>query len=112
MHADWTAFGACTNCSAARPGGATRPAPGGPATTSTTIGEWRHGSSGATAESEVMRHGFRATPTASVPWRVSAALRRERGADDRLVSVHVSNGRDADARRLDDVDGVDADART
>ena len=32
--------------------------------------------------------------------------------DDRLVHVHVGDGRDADARRLDDVDGVDADART
>src|SRR5207249_4754837 len=30
--------------------------------------------------------------------------------DDRLVRVHVGDGRDADARRLDDVDGVDADA--
>ena len=29
--------------------------------------------------------------------------------NDRLVRVHVG-GRDADARRLDDVDGVDADA--
>jgi len=28
------------------------------------------------------------------------------------VRVHVGDGRDADARRLDDVDGVDADART
>jgi hypothetical protein len=28
------------------------------------------------------------------------------------VHVHVGDGRDADARRLDDVDGVDADART
>jgi hypothetical protein len=44
--------------------------------------------------------------------RLGAALRRQRGADDRLVRVHVGDGRDADARRLDDVDGVDADART
>ena len=28
------------------------------------------------------------------------------------MRVHVGDGRDADARRLDDVDGVDADART
>jgi len=27
------------------------------------------------------------------------------------VRVHVGDGQDADARRLDDVDGVDADAR-
>ena len=44
--------------------------------------------------------------------RLGAALRRQRGGDDRLVLVDVGNGRDADARRLDDVDGVDADART
>jgi hypothetical protein len=29
-----------------------------------------------------------------------------------MICVHVGDGRDADARRLDDVDGVDADART
>jgi hypothetical protein len=29
----------------------------------------------------------------------------------RLVRVHVGDGRDADARQLDDVDGVDADVR-
>jgi Predicted metal-binding integral membrane protein (DUF2182) len=45
-------------------------------------------------------------------WRLSAALCCERGGNDRLVRVHVGDGRDADARRLDDVDGVDADART
>jgi predicted metal-binding membrane protein len=28
------------------------------------------------------------------------------------VRVHVGDGRDADARRVDDVDGLDADART
>ena len=44
--------------------------------------------------------------------RLGAALRRQRGGDDRLVRVHVGDGRDADVRRLDDVDGVDADART
>jgi Predicted metal-binding integral membrane protein (DUF2182) len=45
-------------------------------------------------------------------WRLGAALRCKRGGDDCLARVHVGNGRDADARRLDDVDGVDADART
>jgi hypothetical protein len=34
-----------------------------------------------------------------------AALRRQRGADYRLVRVHVGDGRDADAWRLDDVNG-------
>jgi len=32
--------------------------------------------------------------------------------NDRLVHIHVGDRRDADARRLDDVDGVDADVRT
>jgi hypothetical protein len=45
-------------------------------------------------------------------WRLGAALRCQRGGNDRLVRVHVGDGRDADARWLDDVDGVDADART
>jgi hypothetical protein len=44
--------------------------------------------------------------------RLGAALRCQRGGNDRLVRVHVGDGRDADARWLDDVDGVDADART
>src|SRR6266568_4938329 len=34
--------------------------------------------------------------------------RRQRGGYDRLVRVHVGDGRDDDTRRLDDVDGVDA----
>src|SRR5882672_4478752 len=46
-----------------------------------------------------------------VSCRLGAALRRKQRGDDRLVRVHVGDGRDADARRLDDVDGVDADAR-
>jgi hypothetical protein len=49
---------------------------------------------------------------ASLLRRLGAALRGQRGGDDRLVRVHVGDGRDADARRLDDVDGLDADART
>ena len=58
--------------------------------------------------------GFRAIVPSSrrLLRRLGAALRRQRGGDDRLVRVHVGDGRDADARRLDDVDGVDADART
>ena len=57
-------------------------------------------------------HVFRASLPASVFWRLGAALRGQRGGNDRLVRVHVGDGRDANARRLDDVDGVDADART
>ena len=37
-----------------------------------------------------------------------AALRCQHSGNDRLVRVHVGDGRDADARRLDDVDGPDA----
>src|SRR2546421_2046535 len=61
---------------------------------------------------DLTTHGFRASFPASVFWRLSAALRCQRGGNDRLVRVHVGDERDADARRLDDVDGVDADART
>ena len=61
---------------------------------------------------EVAGHGFRAIFTANVSRRLSAALRSERSVDDRLVRVHVDDVPDADARRLDDVDGVDADAWT
>src|SRR4030095_9891579 len=73
--------GACTSGSTAHPRGATRPAPGGAATTSTTRAERRRG-------------------RRAVSWRRSAALRCQRGGDDRLVRVHVGDGRDADARRL------------
>src|ERR1700730_12628530 len=68
---------------------------------------WRNRGTG-----DLTTHGFRASFPASVLWRLSAALRCQRGNHDRLVRVHVGDGRDADARRLDDVDGVDEDART
>src|SRR5437667_3606905 len=61
---------------------------------------------------DLTTHGFRASFPASLFGRLSAALRCQRGGNDRLVRVHVRDGRDADGRRLDDVDGVDADART
>src|SRR5580704_4288278 len=95
MRGDWTASGACTSGSTAPPRGATRRASGGAATTSTT-------------SAERSRDGFRASFPARLLRRLGAALRRQRGGDDRLVRVHVGDGRDADARRLDDVDGVDA----
>ena len=68
---------------------------------------WRNCGTG-----NITTHGFRASFPASVFWLLSAALRCQRGSNDRLVRVHIGDGRDADARRLDDVDGVDADART
>src|SRR5512139_443415 len=114
MRAGWTASGACTSGSTVRPGDATRRASGGAATTSTgTRAERGRDRRGAAAGLELLTtHGFRAGNPASVPRRLGAALRRERGGHDRLVRVDVGDGRDADARWLDDVDGVDADART
>src|SRR5713101_143849 len=113
MRADWTASGACTNGSTAPPRGATRRAPGGAATTSTTSAEpsrgcrWCNQGTG-----DLTTHGFRASFPASLLRRLSAALRCQCGGNERLVYVHVVDGRDADAWGLDDVDGVDADART
>src|SRR5438445_11927079 len=113
MRADWTVSGACTSGSTAPPSGRTSRASGGSATTSTTSAEprrgcrWRNRGTG-----DLTTYGYRPTCPASLLRRLGAALRRQRGGDDRLVHVHVGDGRDADARRLDDVDGVDADARS
>src|SRR5678815_1595555 len=95
MRAAWTACGACTSGSTALPGGATSRACGGATTTSTTGAE----------------HGFGASVARRLVRCRSAGLRRQRGADGVLVRVHVGDGRYADARRLGDVDDVDADAR-
>src|SRR5712691_4332454 len=112
MREDWMVSGACTSGSTAPPRGAMRQASGGAATTSTTSAERNRGYRRAIAEWRSRKHGFRASVRARLPGRLGAALRRQRGGDDRLVRVHVGDGRDADARWLDDVDGVDADART
>src|SRR6267154_1693038 len=112
MRADWTASGACTSGSTAPPRGATRLASGGAATTSTRRAEPRARACRTCGTGDLTTHGFRAGFPASVPGPLSADLRCQRGGYDRLVRVHVADGRDADARRLDDVDGVDADART
>src|SRR5438552_2960087 len=103
MRADSTASGGCTNGSTAPPEGETRPASGGAATTSTTSDEprrgcrWRNRGTG-----ELATRGFRATIRASVPRRLGTALRCQRRGDDRLVRVHVDDGRDADGGELDD----------
>src|SRR5258706_9678330 len=101
MRVDWTGFGVCISGSTAHRRGATRRARGGVATTNTTRAERRRECGGATSSS----------PT-SVYWRIGAALCGQRRRNDRLVQVHVEDGRDSDARRLVDVDGVDADVRT
>jgi predicted dithiol-disulfide oxidoreductase (DUF899 family) len=67
---------------------------------------------GVTAGGDLTAHGFRSHLRASVSWRLCAALRCQCGGNDRLVHIDVGDRRDADARRLDDVDGMDADART
>src|SRR5262249_43134132 len=112
--ADWTASGACGSGSIAPRRGATRPAaPGGAGTARTAKAEpsrgWPWGDRGTGG---LTLRGFRASFPASLLRRLGTALRRQRGGDDGLVRVHVGDGRDADARRLNDVDGVDADART
>src|SRR5437870_3821067 len=55
MRADWTASGACTSGSTAPPKGATRRAPGGAATTSTTRAGRNRRCRGATAGLEISR---------------------------------------------------------
>src|SRR5665213_1132406 len=112
MRAEWTASGACTSGWTAPPRVATRRASGGAATTSTASAEasrecrWPNGGTG-----DLATHGFRASVPAGLFRRLGTALRLQRGSDDPLLH-HVGDGRDADARWLDDVDGVDAHART
>src|SRR5512134_1266729 len=55
MRADWTASGACTSGSTARPRGATRRASGGAATMSTTSAERRRGCADVAARREISR---------------------------------------------------------
>src|SRR5213593_1636645 len=113
MRADWTASGACTSGSTAPPRGATRRASGGAATTSTTSAEPSRGCRWRNRGTEVLTtHGFRASFPASLLRRLGAALCCQRGGNGRVAPIDVGDGRDADARRLDDVDGLDADART
>src|SRR6185503_1148539 len=81
---DWTLSGACTRGSTARPRDATRPVSGGGATTSTRR---------------------------ELPNCFLTAVCRQRRGHGGLGRVYVGDGRHADARWLDDVDGLDADAR-
>ena len=77
---------------------------------STTSEERSGASSDAFAGKEVKTYDFQANFTASLLRHLSSAVCRKRGADDRLVWFHVGYGRDAHARRLENVDGMDADA--
>src|SRR5262245_17214937 len=92
MRARWTACGACTSGSTAHRRGVTSRACGGSTTTVTTNAE--------------ASRGF----PASLLRRLGDRLRCQRGVDDRLVRVHVGDGRDANAWGLDDLAHVDADA--
>src|SRR6185436_3252376 len=67
------------------------------------------GGVGTTSTTRAERNEYRTSLGACLLRRFGSALRSEHGGNDRLVRIHV--GRDADARRLDDVDGVDEDAR-
>src|SRR5690349_86378 len=96
MRADWTASGACTSGSTAPPRGATRRASGGAATTNTSRAEAKSSLSwGNCGTGDLTTHCSRASFPASVFWRPSAALRCQRGCNDRLVRVHAGEGRDA-----------------
>ena len=57
-------------------------------------------------------HGLRQNFTARILRHLGAAFSRKRSADGCLVWLHVINEEDANARRLDDVDGLDTDAWT
>src|SRR4029077_16786961 len=91
------------------PRGATSRTSGGAATTSTT-GRRRRGDRGRAGGRGIRTHGLRPSFPAGLPRRLGADLRRQYIGDDRLVRRDAGDGGDADARRLDDVDGVDADA--
>src|SRR4051794_13918178 len=97
--ADWTDCGGCTSGSTALRSGATSRACGGAGTTSTS------------AEPDPS-HGVRAHVATSPDRRLRAAVRRQRGDDGPMERIDVGDGRDADARRLVDVDDVDADVRS
>src|SRR5262249_18701812 len=113
MPAGWMVSGACISGWTARPRDATRRACGGAATTNTTSAKPRHGCRWRNrGTGDPATHVFRASFPARLLRCLGAALCYQRGGNDRLVHIHVGGGRDADARRLDDVDGVDADART
>src|SRR5881409_315256 len=74
MRADWTASGACTSGSTAPPRGATRRAPGGAATTSTTRAERNRRCRGATAGLEISQHMVSERASQQAFFGVSALL--------------------------------------
>src|SRR5689334_8107041 len=105
MRAGSTACGPCTNGSTGRPRVVTSRTSGGAVTTSTRKAEYR-GSRGATAKREMVRARRSWRPSEQALSRhLGADLRCELGDHDRVVRVHGGHGGNADARRLDDVDG-------
>src|SRR6185312_5621848 len=110
----WTACGERTSGSTAHRPGATRrmlPVPGGAATTSTARSE-----SNGLARGDVSAYRSRSSRRCSVaarfPRQLRIAVRSRHGGDDSVVRIDVTDGRDVHARRLDDVDDVDANAGT
>src|SRR5215510_8105571 len=96
--AESTASGACTSGSTAPPGDATRRASGGAATTITRAERGRGGRGATSGAGDVTTHGFPSRLPAGVSRRLRPPLRRECRGHDRLVRVHVDDGRDGDAR--------------
>src|SRR5512136_2822069 len=92
MRAAWTAYGAFTSGSTARPGGATRRTCGGRVTTNTpSVERHRDYRSASTKTGDLATHGFGACVRARLLRRLGARIRRRRGGDDRLVRVHVGD---------------------
>src|SRR5438552_17570369 len=112
MPEGWTACGACTSGSIAHPRGATSRVFGG-ATTTRTRNERRRGCRGhEPGAGDLTTRDDRANFPPNVLRSLGAAVRRDHGGHERLVHLHVGDESDANARRLDDADDVDADAGT
>ena len=94
-----------------------KPASGGATTTNTARDERARGFGWSNRDGRSHGHGFRACIRSVLLPGLGTTVRRERGGDNRLEQVHVDDGRhayrrDANAGRLDNVDGVDAHAGT
>src|SRR5262245_22358958 len=107
--------GGCISGSTARRWDATSPACGGAATTSTPIRVERGGATRVDVDRlpyNLTSDGFPSGQRARVLWHLRAALHEQRCVHNRLVRIAVGHGRHANRWRMDDVDGLDADADT
>src|ERR1700722_3370506 len=119
MRAASMVSGACTNGSTVRRRVGTRRNStrrgdcGGAVTTSIPSADPGHGRHNYSRGTGNLRtNDFRPNFPASLPGGLGGALCHQRGGNDRLVRLDVGDGGYADAGWLDDVNGVDADART